>query len=84
MNKQRLDRRDFLSALTAVGAIDLPLIGTARPRSRAGRPPSGWTAYDPKAALEIDVRDVEFRRTRASAASAVLVTQLEELWSQRV
>jgi acetyl esterase len=47
-------RREFLKAMTALGAASLPFVG------RAGA--DAKTAYDPKAKLEIAVSEVEFRR----------------------
>ncbi len=62
MGTRRVDRRTFLSTVTAGGAIALPRLGSAA-GARAVAVPG--LAYNPKATFEIDVRDVEFRRTRA-------------------
>jgi acetyl esterase/lipase len=61
MNQKLLDRRAFL-ALSAAGAVGLPRVGSATRSLAATR---GALAYDPSAVFEIDVSEIEFRRTRA-------------------
>jgi acetyl esterase len=70
MNRYLPGRRDFLMTMTALGAAGLPAVAAAaRLRSvdsadaAAGAPAA--TAYNPAAKLDITVKDVEFRRTKA-------------------
>jgi acetyl esterase/lipase len=62
MDTKRFDRRAFLMSVTAAGAFGR--VGFADER-RLRRAVSGAATYDPRAAFEIDVRDLEFRRTAA-------------------
>ena len=61
MDTKRLDRRTFLMSVTAAGAFGHVGLMEAR---RSRRVVAG-AAYDPRASFEIDVQDLEFRRTRA-------------------
>jgi len=66
MDNGSTGRRAFLRTITAVGAAALP-IGLPRPRlslEAAGQHKTK-PSYDPAARFDIDVRDVEFRRTAA-------------------
>jgi acetyl esterase/lipase len=63
-------RRDFLKTLTVLGAGGLPVGVPARarrdyPGERAAAGSNTKTSYDPAARFEIDVSEVELRRTRA-------------------
>jgi hypothetical protein len=69
MNRYLPGRRDFLMTMTALGAAGLPAVAAAsRLRSMdsadaaAGAPAA---AYNPAAKLDITVKDVEFRKTKA-------------------
>jgi acetyl esterase/lipase len=77
MNEQRHYRREFLLTMTALGAVGLrgmaPVSAHRVVPSRTGFP--GAVAYDPRATFEIDVRDVEFRRTRAGRLLVARVYQ---------
>ena len=55
-------RRDFLKMMTAVGAVGLP--GTSA-FARGSNEPRRDKPYDPAAAFEIRVTEVEYRRTAA-------------------
>jgi acetyl esterase len=57
MNEHALGRRNFLKAMTAIGAASLPLASAARV---AAKP-----AYDPQAKMDITVTEVEMRRNSA-------------------
>ena len=70
MNRYLPGRRDFLMTMTALGAAGLPAVAAASrfgsvdsTDAAAGAPAA--TAYNPAAKLEITVKDVEFRRTKA-------------------
>lgn len=69
MNANSATRRDFLKHMTAWSAVGLPVGSVVRPRVVSSREVAGratlMTAYDPAATFEIEVREVEFRRTRA-------------------
>jgi len=57
MDRDLSGRRDFLKQLTALGAVGLPAMATARANAAA--------SYDPAATFEIAVSEVELRRTTA-------------------
>ena len=61
MNKYSTGRRDFLSTMTALGAV-ATIAPALKPRFAFA---AGSPAYDPSAKLELNVRDVEFRRNKA-------------------
>jgi len=70
MNRYLPGRRDFLMTMTALGAAGLPAVAAASrlgsvdsADAAAGAPAA--TAYNPAAKLEITVKDVEFRKTKA-------------------
>ena len=70
MNRYLPGRRDFLVTMTALGAAGLPaVVAASRLRAEeaagaaAGAPAAA--AYNPAAKLEITVKDVEFRKTKA-------------------
>ncbi len=67
MDKHPTERRDFLKQMTALGAAGVPIVAGLRPGlAQAGEAPekSGpKTAYDPAATFELEVSEVEFRRT---------------------
>ena len=69
MDEHRTERRDFLKQMTALGAAGVPVLAGLRPGlAQAGETPgkSGpKTAYNPAAKFELEVSDVEFRRTPA-------------------
>ena len=61
MDGHHTDRRDFLKQMTALGALGVPLIVAS---SRPGES-SMKATYDPAATFELEVSEVEFRRTAA-------------------
>lgn len=67
MDEHSTERRDFLKQMTALGAAGVPIVAGLRPGlAQAGEAPekSGpKTAYDPAATFELEVSEVEFRRT---------------------
>jgi acetyl esterase len=67
MNRQPIERRDFLRQMTALGAAGVPVAAGVRPGlAQAGEAPdrSGLkAAYNPAAKFELKVSEVEFRRT---------------------
>src|SRR3989441_11467732 len=56
MDKYSLGRRVFLKKMTALGAAGVPFVAGSRPAQ---------AAYDPAAAFDITVSEVEFRRNAA-------------------
>jgi acetyl esterase len=71
VDKRFPGRRDFLKALTVLGAAGLPValpsaLGPRRDDSSDGADRVNMkTSYNPAARFEIDMSEVEFRRTRA-------------------
>jgi acetyl esterase len=66
MDQRLPGRRDFLLKLTALGAVGFPLVA-----SRA----DARTAYDPAASFDLDLHEVEFRRTAAGRTLMARVYQ---------
>src|SRR6266581_8686002 len=66
MDKQPLERRDFLKKMTALSAAGVPLIAGLAPRP-------AFAAYDPAAKFGLKVSEVEFRR---NAAGRVLMARM--------
>ena len=59
-------RRDFLMTMTALGAAGLPaVVAAARLRADEAAGGAAAAAYNPTAKLDITVKDVEFRKTKA-------------------
>ena len=68
MTKHSSGRREFLKALTALGAMGLPVTGGLRASSLAAADATAAAAdlaYDPGARLDVTVSEVELRRTAA-------------------
>jgi acetyl esterase len=69
MTKHSSGRRQFLKALTALGAVGLPVTGALRASSLATAGATAAAAadlaYDPAARLDVTVSEVELRRTAA-------------------
>jgi acetyl esterase/lipase len=67
MNRQPIERRDFLRQMTALGAAGVPVAAGVRPGlAQAGEAPdrSGLkAAYNPAAKFELKVSEMELRRT---------------------
>jgi acetyl esterase/lipase len=67
MNRQPIERRDFLRQMTALGAAGAPVAAGVRPGlAQAGEAPdrSGLkAAYNPAAKFELKVSEMELRRT---------------------
>ena len=57
MSAYSLDRRDFLRKMAAAGVVGLPALATA--------PLSAKTTYDPQAKFDVQVSEVELRKTAA-------------------
>ena len=59
-------RRDFLMTMTALGAAGLPaIVAASRLRAEDAAAGAAAPAYNPTAKLDITVKDVEFRKTKA-------------------
>ena len=66
MNRNPTGRRDFLKTMTALGAAALPVMRSRDvDAAEAATRSNLTTAYDPAARFDINVSDVEFRRTKA-------------------
>jgi acetyl esterase/lipase len=66
MDLQSRPRRDFLKAMSALGALGLPRLSSAAPAT---------PTYNPAARFDLDVSDVEYRRTAAGRALMARIYQ---------
>ena len=66
MEKDLFGRRAFLKKMAALGAVGAAALGSGAAQAQYGAPkPKAGLAYDPKARFELEVSEVEFRKTAA-------------------
>jgi len=63
MDKQPPGRRVFLKKMTALGAAGVPVVAALRPAPAYAGGPIINTTYNPAARFDLEVSEVEFRRT---------------------
>jgi acetyl esterase len=63
MGRHPIERRDFLRQVTALGAAGVPVVAGLRPGPLPAGAAALKAAYNPAAKVELEVSEVEFRRT---------------------